>query len=71
MGLRIGLHGYEDEKQNPERHQHLYDGEPQNFKDIIVILGCLNDLNRWPKSKEEPLSEQYVKVAEEIRDYLR
>ena len=48
-----------------------YDGEPQKFKDRILIFGCLNDIDIWPQSRDEPRIEKFVRAAEEIRDYLR
>ena len=48
----------------------LYDGNPYNFNGRIVIFGCLNDLETWPTTEDEPLPAQYVEAAEESRDYL-
>ena len=47
-----------------------YKGEPRNLTGRIIIFGCLNDIVRWPKNREEPLIKKYVKIAEETRDYL-
>ena len=47
-----------------------YDGEPMNFKGRIVIFGCLTDLNKWPKSREEVFPWKYQQAAENARDYL-
>ena len=48
----------------------FYDSQPKNFKGRIVIFGCLNDLQKYPKSRDEPLPRTYEHEAEKIRDYL-
>ena len=49
----------------------FYGGDPKKFKRRIVIFGCLDDLDTWATSREEPLPEKFAKSAKEIRDYLR
>ena len=48
----------------------FYDGNPANFNSRIVIFGCLNDLNSWAKSRDEPMPGKYILGAAEARNYL-
>ena len=48
----------------------FYGGDPKKLKSRIVIFGCLNDLDTWATSREEPLPDKFAKHAMEIRDYL-
>ena len=48
----------------------FFGGDPRRFKSRIVIFACLNDLDTWATSRDEPLPEKFAKRAMEIRDYL-
>ena len=47
-----------------------FSGDPQKFKSRIVIFGCLNDLDTWATSRDEPLPYRYAKRAMDIRNYF-
>ena len=66
MGCGSGDDDDQDHQQDQVLIQTRYDGEPWNFTGRIVIFGCLNDLTKWPDTKDEPWKWKYAAVAEKF-----
>ena len=48
-------------------------GDPSEFRERVIIFGCLNDLNTLPSFTEgsDPLPAKIRQIAEDTRDYVR
>ena len=69
--LESGTHGLTMKRKLKKIIDDKYDGDPEKFRGRAVFLCCLNDLDSWAKTREEPMPAKYIKNAQEIRDYLK